>query len=174
MELALLALRLVVGLVFAAHGARKLFGVLGGPGIDGTAGLFEQLGLRPARLQARLAGTAEGAGGLLIALGLVTPFAAAALIATMTAATLAVHLPKGLDSAGSGFEHSLVLVAALFTLAGVGAGTWSLDHVLNIDDAGTGWALAAFGAGVLGGLGAVLSGRLAAPRRSAPSQPEAA
>jgi putative oxidoreductase len=70
-EIALLGLRLVVGLGFAAHGAQKLFGAFGafgGHGIDGTAGIFEQIGLRPGKLHARAAGTAELLGGLLIAL----------------------------------------------------------------------------------------------------------
>src|ERR671933_1624653 len=95
MDLALLGLRLVVGLTFAAHGAQKLFGVFGGHGIKGTAGFFEQIGLRPGKLHAWAAGSAEFLGGLLIALGLVTPFAAAALIAVMTAAVLSVHLKNG-------------------------------------------------------------------------------
>src|SRR5207244_1661249 len=92
MELALLVLRLVVGLTFAAHGAQKLFGAFGGPGLDGTGALFERLGLCPGKLHARLAATAEVAGGLLVALGLLAPFGAAALIGTMTAAVLTVHL----------------------------------------------------------------------------------
>jgi putative oxidoreductase len=160
MELGLLVLRVLVGGLFAAHGAQKLFGAFGGHGIGGTAGFFEQLGLRPGKLHAWFAGTAEFAGGLLIALGLVTPFAAAALIAVMTAAVLTAHLPKGFFNADGGFEYNLVLVAALFALAGIGAGEWSLDYALGLDLAGTGWALGALGAGLLGGLGAVLSGRL--------------
>src|SRR5215210_3181472 len=76
-EIALLGLRLVIGLGFAAHGAQKLFGILGGHGIEGTAGFFEQIGLRPGRLHAWAAGSSEFFGGLLIAVGLVTPFAAA-------------------------------------------------------------------------------------------------
>lgn len=175
MEIALLVLRLVVGLGFAAHGAQKLFGVFGGHGIDGTAGFFEQIGLRPGKLHARAAGTAEFAGGLLIALGLVTPFAAAALIAVMTAAVLTVHVRNGFFNTAQGYEYNLVLVAALFALAGIGAGEWSLDYVLDLDLASTGWALAALGAGLLGGLGAVLSGRLLSARGAAESgQPHAA
>ena len=73
MEVALLALRLVVGLTFAAHGAQKLFGVFGGGGIAGTAGAFDQIGLRPVKLQAWVAAVAEFVGGLLIAVGLATP-----------------------------------------------------------------------------------------------------
>jgi putative oxidoreductase len=174
MELALLALRLVVGLTFSAHGAQKLFGVFGGHGIEGTGGFFEQVGLRPGKLHAWAAGTAEFAGGLLIALGLITPFAAAALIGVMTAAVITVHLRNGFFSGNNGFEYNLVLAAVLFALSGVGAGHWSLDHVLSLHIAGTGWALAALGAGLLGGLGAVFSGRLAGEARSGHGQATAA
>jgi putative oxidoreductase len=174
MEIGLLVLRLVVGLGFAAHGAQKLFGSFGGHGIGGTAGFFEAIGLRPGRQHAWAAGTAEFVGGLLIALGLVTPFAAAALIAVMTAAVLTVHLPKGFFNSDGGYEYNLVLVAAVFALAAVGAGDWSLDNVLGLDVAGTWWALGALGAGLVGGLGAVLSGRALAERGPGRDQPHAA
>jgi putative oxidoreductase len=161
MDLALLVLRLVVGLTFAAHGAQKLFGAFGGHGIEGTAGFFEQVGLKPGRLHAWSAAIIEFFGGLAIALGLVTPVPAAALIAVMTAAVLTVHLKNGFFSTNQGYEFNLALAAALFALAGVGAGGWSLDNALNIDMTGAGWALGALGVGILGGIGAVISGRLA-------------
>jgi putative oxidoreductase len=173
-EIALLGLRLVVGLGFAAHGAQKLFGAFGGHGIDGTAAFFDGIGLRPGKVHARAAGTAEFAGGLLIALGLLTPFAAAALIGVMTAAVITTHLPNGFFSTQNGYEYNLVLVAAVFALAGVGAGDWSLDSALDLDIAGTAWALAALAAGLLGGLGAVFSGRLVHEREARPGQPHAA
>ena len=174
MEIALLGLRLVVGLGFAAHGAQKLFGLFGGHGPEGTASFFELIGLRPGKLHAWAAGSAELFGGLLIALGLVTPFAAAALIAVMTAAVLTVHLRNGFFVSSNGFEYNLVLAAAAFALAGVGPGEWSLDGVLGIDLAGTGWALGALAAGLSGGLGAVLSGRLASEHHPGHGQPRAA
>jgi putative oxidoreductase len=174
MEIGLLVLRLVVGLGFAAHGAQKLFGLFNGYCIEGTAGMFEKLGLRPGRQHALAAGTAELLGGLLIAAGLVTPFAAAALIAVMTAAVLTVHLPKGFFNSNGGSEYNLVLAAALFALAAVGAGEWSLDNALGLDVAGTGWALGALGVGLLGGIGAVLSGRLVSERGASRGQPHAA
>jgi len=159
MDLALLVLRLVLGLTFAAHGAQKLFGAFGGHGIEGTAGFFEQIGLRPGKLHAWASGSAEFFGGFAIALGLVTPIAAAALIAVMTAAVLTVHIKNGFFVTNQGFEYNLALAAALFALAGIGAGGWSLDNALGIDMTGASWALGALGAGLLGGIGAVLSGR---------------
>src|SRR5436190_22534731 len=116
MDLALLVLRVVVGFLFAGHGAQKLFGVFGGGGLDGTAQMFEKLGLRPSGLHARIAGTTEFMGGLLIVLGLLTPFAAAGLIAVMTAAVVTVHGPNGLWSSNRGYEYNLVLAATLFAL----------------------------------------------------------
>jgi putative oxidoreductase len=159
MDLVLLALRLVVGLVFVAHGAQKLFGAFGGGGIEGTGETFDQIGLRPGRLNALAAGTAEFFGGALIALGLLTPFAAAGLIAVMTTAVLILHLRNGFFNTNGGFEYNLVLVATAFALAGIGPGNWSLDNALNIELTGTGWALGALGAGVLVGIGGVLIGR---------------
>src|SRR5215207_5056313 len=141
MDPALLVLRLVVGLTFSAHGAQKLFGAFGGHGIEATAGFFEQIGLRPGRAHAVAAGGTELLGGLAIALGLVTPIPAAALIAVMTAAVLSVHLKNGFFNTEQGFEYNLVLVAALFALAGIGAGGWSLDNALGIDMTGIAWAL---------------------------------
>ncbi len=171
MDLALLGLRIVIGLVFAAHGAQKLFGAFGGGGIEGTGAHFEQIGLRPGRLNAWAAGTAEFFGGSLIALGLLTPFAAAGLIGVMTTAVLTVHLRNGFFNANNGFEFNLVLVAAAFALAGIGPGNWSLDNALNIELTGAGWALGALGAGVLASIGIVLIGRIAPLRRRPHGQP---
>ncbi len=160
MDLGLLVLRTVVGLLFAGHGAQKLFGAFGGSGVEGTAGFFEGLGLRPSRAQAVGSGLAELGGGLLFAVGLLTPLAAALIAAVMTAAVVSVHARNGIWSKDGGFEYNLVLVAAAFAVTAVGPGSWSLDAVLDLDASGVGWALAGLGAGLLGGLGAVAVGRL--------------
>lgn len=161
MDIALLALRLVVGLLMAGHGAQKLFGAFGGHGLQGTGAFFESLGLRPGRRHAAAAGVAELAGGLLLVLGLVTPLGAAMVIAVMVVAVLTVHLAKGPWVTDGGFEYNLVLVACAFTLAGAGPGEISLDDAIGWmpDITGTGWAFGALAAGVLGGLGALLVGR---------------
>lgn len=167
MDLALFVLHVIVGLLFIGHGTQKLFGWFGGHGLAGTAGFFESIGLRPGRLHAPAAGLAETAGGILIALGLLVPVGAALVIAVMLAAILTVHIGNGVWNQDGGVEYPLVAAAVVFALAGIGAGDWSLDAALDIDLASTGWALAALGAGLAGGLGAVLSGRLAA--RKAPT-----
>jgi putative oxidoreductase len=165
MDLALISLRLVIGLLFVGHGAQKLFGAFGGGGLEGTASNFDRMGLRPGRLHATAAGTAELGGGALLALGLFTPFAAAALIGVMTAAAWSVHSKNGLWVTNSGYEYNLVLGVAAFAVATIGAGSWSLDSALGIVADGEVWGLAALGAGLLGGAGAVLSGRLYGRRR---------
>ena len=176
MNLGLLILRLVVGLLFVGHGAQKLFGIWGGHGLDGTAGFFENIGLKPGRLHATAAGVMEFGGGALLALGLVTPFAAAALIAVMMAAVITVHFAKGLWVTNGGYEYNLVLASVAFALAGTGAGSWSLDHALSFNDHGVLWAIGALVIGVLGGVGAVVQGRAADrhSRAGATSHPTAA
>ena len=159
MDLALLALRVVVGVLFVGHGAQKLFGAFGGGGLDGTAGMFDNIGLRPGWLHARAAGTAEFLGGALLALGLFTPFAAAVLIAVMTAAVITVHAPNGIWNTNQGYEFNLVMAAAVFALAGAGAGGWSLDNAFGFDLHGAAWAIGALAVGLIGGVGTVLSGR---------------
>jgi putative oxidoreductase len=161
MDVGLLALHGVVGLLLVGHGAQKLFGVFGGHGVEGTAGFFEALGLRPGRLHAVAGGGAEVLGGALIAVGLLVPVGAALVIAVMTTAARTAHRGKGPWAQDGGWELPLVNAAAAFALAGVGAGKISLDHALGIHMAGTGWALGALGVGILGGLGAIAQGRLA-------------
>ena len=175
MDIALLALRVVVGLFFAGHGAQKLFGSFKGHGLEGTAGFFESLGLRPGRRHAMAAGAAELVGGVLLVLGLITPLAAAMIIAVMVVAVITVHASKGPWVTDGGYEYNAVVIAAMFCLAGAGPGEISLDDALGWmpDITGTGWAFAALAAGVLGGLAAILSGRAAAARAT-PAPPAGA
>jgi putative oxidoreductase len=162
MDLGLLIARLVIGLTLAAHGSQKLFGWFGGGGIAGTAPFFEQLGFRPGRLQAALAGIAETAGGLLLAAGLLTPLAAAALIGTMVVAVGSVHWGKGFFLSTGGFEYNLVLAAGALAVAFTGPGAISLDRALGVSLSGTSWGLAALVLGLLTGAGE-LSTRKPAP-----------
>jgi putative oxidoreductase len=158
MDLALFVLRIVVGGLFAAHGAQKLFGSFGGHGIAGTGQFFEQLGLKPGERHARLAGVGEFGGGLLLVLGFLTPLGAAAIIGTMTVAILTVHGPKGWQNTEGGYEYNVVLATAAFALAAAGPGAWSIDHGLGLDW-GAGWGFVALAAGILGGMGALISAR---------------
>src|SRR5438270_10144936 len=96
------------------------------------------------------AGAAEAGGGTLLALGFLTPAAAAALIGTMFTAIQKVHFAKGPWSTDGGYEYNLVLIAALVALADVGPGEWSLDHVLGTEIKGPLVALGALAGGVAG------------------------
>ncbi len=151
MSVGLLILRLVVGLTLAAHGAQKLFGWFGGYGIAGTGQFLEQLGFRPGRLHAAQAGIVEGVGGLLLAVGLLTPAAGAALVAVMLVAAVSVHIKGGFFAQGGGYEYTLVLGAAALALAFTGPGPISLDQALGISWSGVTWGLGALAAGVIGG-----------------------
>jgi len=160
MDLALLILRVVVGVLFVGHGAQKLFGAFGGNGLEGTGGMFEHLGLKPGKVHAFNAGAAEFFGGALLALGLLTPIAAVLLIGTMTVAIATVHAAKGPWVTNGGYEYNAVLIAVAATLAGVGPGEWSLDNAFGIDWAGTAWVIGVLAVGIVGGLVTMAIGRL--------------
>jgi putative oxidoreductase len=112
MDTGLLLLRLVVGTTLAAHGAQKLFGWFGGPGLAGAGVGFEALGFTPGRRHALIAGVVETGGGLLLAIGLATPLAAAIVASVMIVAAVSAHLPRGFFAQNGGFEYTLVLGAS--------------------------------------------------------------
>ena len=130
---------MVLGVIFIGHGAQKLFGSFGGPGLKVTAGFFEQLGIKPPYLMAVLAGLAEVVGGILVILGFLTPLAALALIGVMIVAVLTVHLKNGFFNTNGGYEFNLALAGMALTLLIVGAGAYSLDSVLGIFWLGIFW-----------------------------------
>lgn len=125
-----LALRVPVGIIFAAHGAQKLFGWFGGYGLEGTGGWMESIGLAPGVLMALLAGSAEFFGGLALVLGLLTRPAAFALSIAMVVAIFSVHFANGLFMSNNGYEFGLALLAASVSLLFSGAGKASDDALL--------------------------------------------
>ncbi|HEV8638603.1 MAG TPA: DoxX family protein [Chloroflexota bacterium] len=125
---ALLLVRIVLGALFVGHAGQKLFGWFGGQGIGGFVGSLEKLGIQPAPFWAYFEATAELVCGVLLVLGLLTPLAAAVLIADMVVAVFEVHWPKGLWSQQGGFEYNLVLAAVLFAIGLTGPGIYSLDN----------------------------------------------
>lgn len=129
--LGLLVVRLVVGLLFAGHGAQKLFGWFGGYGPKGTGGWLESIGVKPGVVMAVVAGLMELVGGLLFAAGLLTPIAAALIVLTMLVAIVKVHGQNGLWAAANGYEYNLVLLAIALGIALTGAGEYSLDALLG-------------------------------------------
>ncbi len=150
MKLIVLFVRLVVGGLFIGHGTQKLFGWFGGYGPDGTAGYMESLGMKPGRQHALAAGATEAGGGALLALGLATPAAGAAITGVMTTAIRTVHQPNGPWVTENGWEHPATVIAAVLAVVEAGPGSLSLDAALGKERKGTGWALAALIAGVGG------------------------
>ena len=126
-----LPLRVGAGIIFAAHGAQKLFGWFGGYGLEGTAGWMASIGLEPGMLMAALAGSTEFFGGLLLIIGLLVRPAAIVLAITMFVAIVMVHLQNGLFMANNGYEFGLVLLAISVALALRGAGSLSVDSLLH-------------------------------------------
>jgi putative oxidoreductase len=129
--LAGLALRVPAGIIFAAHGAQKLFGAFGGYGLVGTGQWMASIGLEPGYLMALAAGSAEFFGGLALLVGLLTRPAALVLAFTMLVAILTVHAQNGLFMANNGYEFGLSLLAIAVALLFNGAGAYSLDSWLS-------------------------------------------
>jgi putative oxidoreductase len=126
----LLLLRLALGLTMAVHGAQKLFGWFGGGGLEGTGQFFASLGYPSPEAMAVVAGLTETAGGLALALGLLTPLAGAAVLGTMLNA-VAVKWGGGFF-APQGVEYELLLTAAAAALTLSGPGRWAVDRALPV------------------------------------------
>ena len=127
---ATIPLRIALGLIFMAHGGQKLFGWLGGKGLEGTAGFFAmKLGLTPGMFWAALAGLGELGGGLLVLLGLFTRLGAFSIAMVMLVAILKVHW--GAFFMPAGMEYAASLLAAAVALLIVGGGKFSLDAQLQ-------------------------------------------
>jgi len=135
-DVASLQLRAVIGVVFTAHGAQKLFGAFGGGGLDAAANAMAGNGLKPGMFFAVLGGISEFGGGLLLLFGLLTPLARLIITGVMV---LAITVSSGqngfiaLDRLG--YEYNLVLIAIALALVIAGPGRLSLDHQLGLDQA---------------------------------------
>jgi len=124
-------LRVVVGILFVAHGAQKLFGWFGGYGLEGTGQWMASIGLGPGYLMALLAGSAEFFGGLALILGVLVRPAAIGLAITMVVAIFSVHFQNGLFMDKNGYEYALALLVVAVSLAISGAGKASVDAQLQ-------------------------------------------
>jgi putative oxidoreductase len=127
----LLLVRVVIGLIMAAHGASKLLGWFGGYGLRGTGEFFVQLGFQPGTAFAAAASISEIVSGILVALGFLGPIGPALMVSVMIVATITVHWGQGLF-APKGVEVPLLYGITAFGLALTGFGQYSLDNWLGI------------------------------------------
>src|SRR5947208_11186156 len=132
MSIALLLLRLGVGLTLAGHGVQKLFGWFGGPGLTRLRQGFEKQGFKPVWLWAALAIVGEVGGGISFALGFLTPLGAAGIFGTMFMAMFKSHWKNGFWLQKGGYEYTLVLLGASITIGLIGPGGYSLDTLFGI------------------------------------------
>jgi putative oxidoreductase len=134
-DFTLAILRLLVGVVFFAHGAQKMLGWFGGYGFTGTMGFFTQMGI-PAPFGA-LAIAAEFFGGLGLIVGFLARIGAFGIICNMVVAVMMVHRQNGLfmnwsgSQKGEGFEFHILAVALLGLIVIRGAGALSVDRFLS-------------------------------------------
>ena len=131
-DLAPFIVRLAQGSLMAGHGAQKLFGAFGGPGLEGTSQFMEMLGLKPGRPWATLAGISEFGGGVLTALGLLNPLGPLGVIGSMSMATTKAHWGKPIWVTEGGAELPVLNLAVSMALMLREPDRYSLDRVLGI------------------------------------------
>src|SRR5262245_6228959 len=169
MDLGILLLRVTVGLALAGHGSQKVFGWFGGYGPDATGQFLEALGFRPGRRHALAAGYIEIVGGVLLAIGFLTPLAATLIASVMVVAAATVHWKNGFFITSGGYEFNLVIGVAALTVAFTGAGALSLDSIFGFAPAGPAWGVGAAVVAVLGAIGQ-LAQRQVSPAQASDAQ----
>ena len=155
MGLATTTLRIGLGAVIAGHGLQKLAGKFGGPGLDGAAAGFEQMGMKPGKPYATAAALTETVGGGLLAVGLFTPLGAAMVTGAMTVAIGKVHGKNGLWVTNGGMEYNLLIIAAAAAVTDHGPGFPAIDGFITKSRKGFVWTVAELVAGVGGGLAVI-------------------
>src|SRR3712207_5087017 len=123
-DFALLAVRVIAGIIFAAHGAQKLFGAFGGPGLAGVVKMMGPLGY--------LVTIGEFFGGLGLIIGFLSRFSAASLIVIMIGAIATVHGKNGFFQNNGGFEYNLALIGLLLPTLLAGPGRYAVERSLPL------------------------------------------
>ena len=131
LNFALLILRVVTGLMIIAHGYNHVFR---GGRIQGTGRWFGSMGMKPGILHAWLASITELTCGLLLVLGLLTPFAAGGVLGVMLVAWVTAHRTNGffIFKPGQGWEYVAYISFTCVAIGTLGAGEWSLDNAFDI------------------------------------------
>jgi putative oxidoreductase len=127
-NIGMLIIRLVVGLTLVAHGWNHLFG---GGRIEGAARWYGSMGLKPPVIQAWMSVIFEFAAGVGLAIGFLTPLAAAAGVGLMVVAGVVAHRPNGFFVFKEGYEYVLMIAVLALAIALLGPGKWSLDHAFG-------------------------------------------
>ena len=123
---ALLAIRIVAGIVFVAHGSQKMFGMFGGAGLSGTVAHMGPIGY--------LVAIGEFFGGLGILIGVLPRFSAASNIVIMLGAIFTVHGKNGFFAQSSGFEYPFALIGLLLPILIAGPGAYSISSYVKLGD----------------------------------------
>ncbi|MFF4899557.1 DoxX family protein [Streptomyces sp. NPDC001068] len=150
----LLLIRLTFGVFLAGHGCQKLFGFFGGTGLTATGKGFAELGYRPGKVFAAIGGLSELVGGLGLAVGLLTPLAAAAVVGVMINAMVTVTGAHGLWDTSGGVEYNVAIAVVAIGVAATGPGRLAVDRFFRWGAGG--WPEAAVALG-LGGVGAAIA-----------------
>jgi putative oxidoreductase len=132
-RLAVLILRLFLGVAFVMHGAQKLLGAFGGSGIAGVTGMLAKMGMEPSHIWAWVLSITEFVGGVCVVLGFLTRFWAAGLVIDMAVAVFKVHLANGFFASRNGFELPLALGVMALVILLTGPGAVSIDRAAGIE-----------------------------------------
>jgi putative oxidoreductase len=125
-DVAILALRVCIAVVFIGHGLQAVFGFFGGPGINGFSQALSALGFKPALLWAYIGGLTELLGGVCVLFGVTTRIAASFILIFISVAAVRVHVAKGFFLQSGGFEYTFVLACLCVALILLGPGKYSV------------------------------------------------
>src|SRR5438874_7501652 len=158
-DLALTVIRVAIGLVLAAHGAQKVFGMFEGPGLEKWHGAVASMGFAQPRVLGTLAAFTELFGGLALAIGLYIPIAAAMLAVDMLVAIRKAHWAKGFFVQKGGYEYPLVLFIALCVIGVSPTMRYSVDVALGLFLANALWFAGVLVGGLIAVVAAAMAGR---------------
>jgi len=129
LNFSMFVLRMILGIIFMAHGAQKLFGMFGGIGIDGTTKMVEGLGLPYPDILAIVWACVEFVGGIFFVLGITSRWTATAIVTLMLVSTFKINMAYGFFIQNGGIEYNLLVIGSCIPLIFIGGGSWSVWDV---------------------------------------------